>query len=222
MEVEDLDLLAELGVGPLSPVVESVIAVGNQPPLCVQFVFAFRYEAGDILPVDVIAASVFVQLPGFALDCYKGSIGAVDGYGVYAVVLACGFREETLPVRPFRPHPAMGNVPVLDVRCHLGRQDAPATSHLWIRAWLLPVFPVLGRLRRVRLSGSSSLLPPVGRCSGNQVRGFAGQIPCGSLSLALLPRRQHLQAMFHRYSVDSFRPQLRWHSRWWTTDSCFA
>ena len=101
VEVVELNLLAELGVRPLSPVVKPVVAVGNQPPLGVQGVVAFRYEAGYFWPVDVLAMPGFVQLPGFALDGYKGSIGAVDRHCIYAVVLVCGVREEPLPVRPF-------------------------------------------------------------------------------------------------------------------------
>ena len=45
VEVDELDLLAELGVGPLGVGVEPVVAVGNQPPLGVQPIVAFCYES---------------------------------------------------------------------------------------------------------------------------------------------------------------------------------
>ena len=73
VKVEKLNLLVELGVRALSPVVKPAVSVGNQPPLVVQLVFAFRYEAGYFRPFNVVAPSILVQLPGFALDGYVGS-----------------------------------------------------------------------------------------------------------------------------------------------------
>ena len=126
-----------LSLSRLSPLVIS-------QPLGVQVVVDFRYETGYIRPVDAPAAPVFVQLPGFALDGYKGSIGAVDRYGVYTVVLACGFREEPLPIGPCRPRPAMGNVPFLDVGRHLGCQTLQPLSPGEFRLRIFQCFQCLG------------------------------------------------------------------------------
>ena len=56
-----------------------------------------------------------VETPGLALDGNVTSVTAPHGYDVDADVLMGGAGEDRFAVRPFRPGPAAGDVPFLDV-----------------------------------------------------------------------------------------------------------
>ena len=97
-------------------VAEAVVAVGNQPAFCPELIGGGSNELVQLILADVGAPPGGVQLPRLALDGDIAAVAAADGHGVNADVRLFDAGEMVLPRRPVGPVPAMGNIPIPQMR----------------------------------------------------------------------------------------------------------
>ena len=113
----DVDHLHGLGVhrqGFLDVAARRVVAVGDDPAFRPKVAGRSAGEAVDLRLVDGMAVAVFVELPGLALDGDVFAVAAANRDAVDADVLSRGAGESGVPLRPFGPGPAFGDVPFPD------------------------------------------------------------------------------------------------------------
>ncbi len=114
-DVDHLHGLAVHRQGFLDVAARRVVAVGDDPAFRPKVVGRGAGEAVELLFVDGVSTTVFVELPGFALDGNVFAVAAANRDAVNADILIRGAGEFGFPVRPFSPGPAFGNIPFPDV-----------------------------------------------------------------------------------------------------------
>ena len=114
-DVDHLDGLALYRSDLRRVAAEPVVAVGDYPAFRPEIAGGSAGEAVDFGLGDVVAAAVFVKLPGFALDGDMLAVAAPHGYAVNADVLPGNVGIVGFPFRPVGPGVTLSNVPLPDL-----------------------------------------------------------------------------------------------------------